>query len=209
MTDIFGAIKVADDLEQAAIDTLSSWFPVYIRELEVQHGIALDALPLPRSYLTADRVDRSNADQLPSVVVVSPGLSGRRPQQEGDGTFRCSFSLGIGVFVAGYDRTATKRLVRQYTAIARTIMLQKQGLSGYADGTTWLDESYDDDFSFTDGQTVGAGQTIFEVDVAGVVSRYGGPAVYGGPPPAPNPATQPGALWPEVAKATATVEVKE
>jgi hypothetical protein len=172
---IFGAIKIADDLEQAAIDTLEAWFPVYIRELELQQSEALDVYPLPRSYITADRFDKENADQLPAIVVISPGLSGTRPRQEGDGSFRCFFNLAVGAIVAGKDRQSTKRLVRVYTAVAREIMLQKQSLGGYADGTTWLDESYDDNLRFEDTQTLGAGQAIFEIEVAGVVNRFGGP----------------------------------
>jgi hypothetical protein len=216
MTDIFQQIKIAEDLEEAARLTLRDWFPVYLREIEVQspaepdpRHIPSDSLPMPNSFLTAEKLDKEAADQLPAVVVVSPGLSGKNPKQEGDGSFRCFFNIGVGVFVESNDRPHTKRLVRLYTAIARSIMLQKQSLGGYANGTTWLDESYDDNFSFTDRQTIGVGQVVLEVEVAGVVNRYGGPAVYGGPPPAPDPVTQPGATWPEVETTSATVEVKE
>ena len=217
MTDIFGATVVADDLEVAIINTLETWFPVYIREIEVQspaapnpRNIPADSLPLPNSYLTADKIDREASDQLPSIVVVSPGLSGRNaPRQEGDGTFRAPFSVAVGVFVSAPNRPQTKRLVRLYTAIVRMIMLQKQSYGGFADGTTWLDESYDDNFNFVDQKTIGAGSVIFEVWVAGVVDRYGGPAAYGQPTPAPNPNTQPGSDWPEVTRATATISIKE
>lgn len=208
MTDIFGSILIADDLEEAVITTLQDWFPVYLREVAVFQGqnIPDGQLPGPRSFLTSSTVDRESADQLPSIVVVSPGLSGKPPKQEGDGSFRCPFSIGVGIFVSASDRRTTNRLVRLYTAIVRTIMIQKQAMGGFADGTTWLDESYDPDFKFTDQQTVGAGQCVFEVEVAGVVSRYGGPAVFGGPPPAPDPVHQPGSVWPEVLTVTPNVE---
>ena len=214
MTDIFGNVVIADDLENAVINTLEQWFPVYVREIEIKspaapdpRNIPLDSLPLPRSYLTADKVDREATDQLPSIVVVSPGLSGKNaPKQEGDGTFRVPFSIAIGIFASSNNRSDTKRLVRLYTAICRTIMLQKQKLGGFADGTTWLDESYDPNFNFVDTETIGAGSVVFEVWVANVVNRYGGPATYGGPPPAPDPVNQPGSTWPEVLTTTATVK---
>jgi hypothetical protein len=211
MTDIFSAIKIADDLEKACLDTIEAWFPVYVKELEIQHPdlFPVGSLPAPKSFLTADRIDRSNADLLPAIVAISPGLSGKKPAQEGDGSFRAFFHLGVGVFVVGSDRPSTKRLVRTYTAICRTIMLQKQSLGGFADGSTWLDESYDDDFNFTDDQTIGAGQVVFEVEVDGVVNRYGGPAVFGGPPPDPDPVEQPGSDWPTADVVTATVQVEE
>jgi hypothetical protein len=205
MTDIFGDIIIANQLEAAVIATLESWFPTYIREVELQSqsaqygdNIPTDALPLPRSFITTDKIQRENTDQLPAIVVVSPGLSPHnRPQQEGDGTFRVPWAVSVGVFVSGQDRTSTKNLIRQYTGIARAIMLQKQSLGGFADGTTWLDESYDDAFAFVDQETIGAGSVVFEVWVAGVVNRFAGPAVYGGTA-TPDPDTQPGEQWPPI-----------
>lgn len=210
MSDIFGEVVLAKQLEEAVITTLENWFPVYIREIEIQQSLAQDVLPLPRSFITTDKINRENTDQLPAIVVVSPGLTGRgAPKQEGDGTFCVPWAISIGVFVSGKDRTTTKDLIRYYTGICRAIMLQKQSLGGFADGTTWLDESYDDNFAFTDQETIGAGSVVFEVWVAGVVQRFGGPAVYGGPPPAPDPVNQPGSTWPEADTVTANITTKE
>lgn len=207
MTDLFGQIKIAGDLEQAAINTLQGWWPVYARELELQHSLTQDILPLPKSYLTADRVDREAADQLPSVVVVSPGLSGTKPQREGDGTYRVYFSLAVGTFVSARDRKSTKDLLRMYVGIARTIMIQQASLGGFVSASDWVDESYDDVFDFVDGQTIGAGQVIFEVMVDQVVNKWGGPQ--GSPQPVPDPVTQPGSNWPLVQTVTPTVTIKE
>ena len=215
---IFDAIKVAGDLERATLETLEAWWPVYSRELTLQSppapdpdNIPDDALPQPKAWLTVDQLDREAADALPCIVCVSPGLSGRTPpKQEGDGSFRVNFSIGIGVFVGANDRKDTLRLVRLYTAIARTIMLQKQSLGGFAAGTTWIDESYDDNFPFTDDQTISAGQVVFEVEVDGVVNRFGGPSTGAIIPTAtPDPVTQPGSTWPLVADAKSTVEILE
>lgn len=207
---IFDAIKVADSLEAAAIATLESWWPVYTKEVELQSGLAPGTIAQPKSWLVANDLDHETADALPAVVVVSPGLSGRTPpKQEGDGSFRCFFSIGIGIFGGADNRKNTNRLTRLHTAIARTIMLQKQSLGGYADGTSWLDESYDDNFPFTDNQTISAGQVVFEVEVAGVVNRFGGPTTGAVVPGAvPDPVNQPGSEWPLVAKVTSTVTTK-
>jgi hypothetical protein len=203
--DIFGSIKTSDQVEQAAIDTLKLWWPTYSREFELQRGLPRDSLPLPKSYLTADKVDHENADQLPSVVVVSPGLSGKKPTLQGDGTYTALFSVGVGCFVSGKDRNSTKSLTRWYTAIIRAIMSHKQSLGGFSDGVTWLDESYNDRFTFEDQQTVGAGQAIFEVTVSDVVQRWGGPPY----PIAPDPDTQPGSQYGEVELVSAVVEIEE
>jgi hypothetical protein len=206
---IFEAIKLADDTEAAAVETLQKWFKTYMRELELQHTKPEDAYPMPVRFITAERLDLESADALPAIVVVSPGLSGTRPRQEGDGSFRVFMALAVGVFVSGKDRQSTKSLVRAYTAIARTIILQHQSLGGFSDGVNWLDESYDDNFRFEDTETIGAGQAVFEVEVAGVVNRFGGPALYQQPEPDPDPDTQPGSNWPTADTVTATVTVQE
>lgn len=200
----FDTIFTADQLEYQVSQTLQSWFPVYIREVELQTNVPTDALPLPRSYLTSDQIDREAANQLPSIVVVSPGLVGRTPpQQEGDGSFNAAFSIAVGIFVSADRRSSTLRLVRLYTAIVRAIMLQQQGLGGMGAGSYWLDESYDDHFPFVDDQTISAGQVLFEIWVANVVNRYAGPE------PPPDPVKQPGSDWGKAETVTPTVVLKE
>lgn len=207
---IFGAIKVADDLENAMLTTLEAWFPTYKKEYELQDPILnVGDLPAPKGYLKANQLDAPSDVTFPALVVVSPGLSGRlTPKQEGDGTFRVHFNVAVGVFVSADRRAHTRQMVRVYCAIVRTILLQQQDLGGYGDGLIWLDESYDDAFPFTETETISAGQVVFEAEVSGVVSRFGGPAAYGGPEPAPDPANQPGEDWPTVLTTTPTVTIK-
>jgi hypothetical protein len=206
---IFDNITAATDLEDAVVATLQKWFATYLKEYEIQAGLIPDHTyaskhPLPKQYIRVTEMDKEAADQMPTLAVVNAGLSGRQsPMQEGDGTFRVTWGVGIGVFVAANNRPSTMALVRTYSAIVRTIMLQKQSLGGFADGTKWLDESYDDAFRFTDEQTISAGQVVFEVEVAGVVNRFGGPKT---PDPLPD---QPGSSWPIATQVIATVEVKE
>lgn len=207
---IFDAIKITGNLETAVLATLESWFPVYKKELELQDAtLAVGDLLLPASYLRSNQLDEPAGMNFPALVCVSPGMSPRsKPLQEGDGSFRTFWSIAVGVFVSADRRSHTMDLVRIYTAIVRTIMLQQQALGGFADGTTWLDESYDDSFPFADGDTISAGQVVFEVEVDGVVNRYGGPAIFGGAEPTPDAAAQPGSDWPTVQTTTPTVTTK-
>ena len=214
MTSIFGAIRVASDVENNVLLTLEDWFPTYLKEFELQAGLipnpaAADVIPLPKSWLTSATLDReAQGSPLPTIIVVSPGLSKRQfPKMEGDGTFRTWWQVGIGVMASADTRQHTNQLIRFYCAIIRTICLQQQGFNGFADGSTWIDESFDDIFRFADDETISAGEVVFEVEVAEVVSRRGGPAKYGGPQPGPDP-TQPGSSWPLVNKTTATVTRK-
>jgi len=206
---IFGAIQIADDLEDAVLSTLEKWFRTYLVEFELQKGLISantdpTVHPMPRSYLKVNQLDKEAADQLPSIVCVSPGLSSRHsPMQEGDGSFRAFFNVGVGIFCTAKDRKETMKICRVYTGICRTIMLQQQSLGGFADGSWWIDESYDPHFSFTDDQTISAGQVVFEIEVAGVVNRFGGPKTTD-----PDP-SQPGSEWPLAEEVIATVEIKE
>lgn len=189
---IFGPIIDANQVEEAVRDTLQLWFPTYLRELEDQRGMTMNDLPDPRAYVVSGDNDREPEDQLPAIVVVSPGLA-ENPMQDGDGLFRAPWSVGVGIFTSARDRESTEKLVRLYCAVARAIMLQKQSLGGFADGTTWLDEDFDE-IEFDDTRTIGAGLVEFTVTVAGVVNRRGGPAA----PTPPDPVGQPGSNWPLV-----------
>src|SRR6516164_9245858 len=182
---IFGALVIGSQVEQAVLDTLQLWFPTYLKEFELEAGLTTDKfsppiIPLPKSYAKANQFQKASAENLPAIVCVSPGLSPRnKPRQEGDGSFRVFFSIGAGVFCGARDRKATLDLVRVYTGIMRQILLQKEGLGNppFADGSSWMDERWDDNFDTVDNQTIASGVVTFEVEVAGVVSRFGGPSL--------------------------------
>jgi len=191
MPDLFKPIVDGSIVEFWAKTTLNAWFQVYTEELELQReALGMDdqrgTHPLPRSITVVEELNRENADQLPAIVIVSPGLNGQPPKKDGRGQYRATWMLGVGLFVSASTREATKDLVRFYAAVCRGILVQKPSLGGHAFRTTWLDESYDDDFEFTDTQTISAGQVIFETEVDGVVTHGAGPVT------PPDPPTQPG-----------------
>lgn len=205
---IFGPIPTADDVESAVLTTLKLWFTTYLIEYQLQAGLMASRddeqklLPI-KSWLKANQLNKENADQLPSLVVVSPGLSnGVRPKKEGDGSLRVSFTIAIGVFASANNRENTLKLVRIYAAVVRMIMLQKQALGGVSDGVTWVDESYDDNFQFVDNETLSACEVVFEVEVSGFGNARGGPVV---PDPTPD---LPGSDWPLAETVTATIKRK-
>lgn len=197
---IFGNYVTGDDVEQWTLETVQLWFDTYLKEFELHKGEAIGSIPRPNSYLIAEDVEREGTDQLPTVVVVSPGLNGDQPLADGEGNYRAWWRIGVGIFASAATRTDTKRLVRQYGLILRMIMLQKQSLGKRADGVKWVDESYDDNFDFVDEQTISAGVVEFDVEVANVVNRWAGPVGL------PDP-DQPGSTWPTADEVV--VEVKK
>lgn len=213
MPDKFGLLYDADLLEDQVRKMLKSWMHTGLLELESQRGMAADSLPRPMSYLVAEEVDRELGDNLPSIIVVSPGLA-KQPVKEGDGYYRACWTIAVGVVVsAGGDDTRdnTKRLLRRYCAVVRMLMLQRRNFHnvvGEADtidddhqimGVTWIDETYDR-LDFEDGQTLAAGEVVFEVEVTNVVNDRLGPVA----PTAPDPG-EVGKSWGQVADVDVTV----
>lgn len=210
MADIFSNMFDADMLESAVRNLLRSAFPTYLREKELRLGMPEDSFPPPKSYLVAEEVDKEVADQLPAVVVVSPGLA-REPVREGNGQYRAAWNLSVAIFAqaGGSDpRQNTIRLLRRYLSLARSIILDNGNFLGVSDEVDelpeigylqWLDENYDG-LTFSDTQTIAAGETVFEVEVTNVVRVGAGPMVL--PPSDPDdlwpfdPETQPGSQWP-------------
>lgn len=189
VTDIFRQILVSTDVERAVVRHLQDWIPVYLREMEIQQSLPSGSLPLPESWLTSEEVESEHGDRLPGIVVVSPGFT-RPPAQEGDGTFRAFYNVGVAIIASAATRQDTRYMVRVYSAAIAAAMMQRQ--SAYGNNTTWVDHSFDDDQPFEDNQTINVGTNVFEVEVVGVLDRYAGPATNA----TPDPLHQPGSHWP-------------
>lgn len=187
MTTPFGAIIAPDSVARAAIATLRAWMPYYVAELERQsgHDSGDPWPPAPRSYtaIAAASVTTWPEDQLPAVVAICPGLA-RRPELDGEGLYRATWRLGVGVMVAARDKDSTDRMAGLYGAAARAVIVQHPSLGGFAARSRWMDESLDD-VPIDATRTLRAAVVEFEVDVDGVVSAADGPTEI--PAPAPDP----------------------
>lgn len=205
--DIFDPIISADQVEDGIVSFSQEWFPVYLREMELQTGRECGSLPLPRSYQIWDRFAKFEEDQLPAFVVISPGLDSK-PQARGDGSYLGCWKVQAGIIVSASDQTATRQLSRIYAAAIRAMFVQKRSLGGIAVGTEWRDEAYDVVDNVADSRTITSAMVSFGVYVDNVVNRQGGPRTSPtevAPDPRCPPDGQPGSQWPTVA----TVEVDE
>lgn len=173
-TSAIGPIVTGRDVEVAAIRVLKRWSGTYLAECERQRDYEPGSLPRIRAWTASPTLDKWPEDQLPVVIVISPGLIDG-PSPDGRGLYRARFSLGIApvTSAAGLERTA--ELAKLYTAALRSCLIQHQSLEGFALGVEWLDESYDD-LPLDDGRTLGAGQAIFAVEVGGIARRWNGPS---------------------------------
>lgn len=174
--NIFGPLVTGSQVEAAALNTLKLWAPEYLAWVARETGRDPDSLTLPRSWVTSVDTDRWPEEQLPSVMLISTGLTGE-PSRDGKGRYTAHFAIGLAVVVSARDRATTDELAKLYTAALRAILLQHQSLGGLAQAVEWVDERYD---ALPDGKSrrqLAAGQVVFRVQVSNVISGKTGPRV--------------------------------
>lgn len=202
MTNVFGPIVTGADVEAAALATLQLWMTTYLAEIERQTGRSPHALPPIRSWEIIDDLARWPEDQVPAIVLASPGLAGE-PQKGGDGTYQATWHLIVAVIASGRDRGSSRSLAQAYGAAVRTLLLQQPSLGGFATAVEWIGERYDVLTSEV-ARTLAGGRLEFTVDVDDVVSIAGAPLH---PDPEPDPYVDPGD-WPTVVEADVTLEAR-
>jgi hypothetical protein len=187
-TSAIGKIVTGRDVELAALAVLKKWASTYLGEAEAATGRVRGSLPRPRAWTTATEFEKWPEDQLPAVLLISPGLAAP-PRADGNGTYRASFALGIAAIVSTSHMDETAALAKLYCATLRACLLQHQSLEGFAAGVTWADENYDD-LPSIDDRSLGAGQAIFVVEVDAISTRWNGP-IHPSEPPTPDAAPLP------------------
>jgi len=195
INSIFGPIFDGSLLTRSVLATLRAWFPVYIKEIEIQRGWTPGQIPSPRTYVERWKFDSYPDEQVPIVVAVCPGMASP-PTAAGDGILGGWWALGIGVIAAANTEDNSERLAKVYGAAARAIIEQKSYLDDAWEysGTQVVDESYTDIPDIEQSRTMRAAQIICQVRVENIMTKGAGP--YNLDPPDPD--TQPGDDWPEV-----------
>jgi hypothetical protein len=129
--DIFGDVFDVDGLEQAALATLKAWLPSHLAHQETRRGFPQRTIPQPRSWPTVDEFDPEPHEQLPSIVLVSPGTTGdiRRGPRGTTATWR----LEVVVAVAGRDEREVRLLRSVYAAAVRSALEQNGKLAWQLD----------------------------------------------------------------------------
>jgi hypothetical protein len=173
----FGPLVAASDIEDRLAATLQRWLASYLYEIERLHQITPGTLPQPRSWVRSSAIEKFPEDQLPAVIIGSPGLTDP-PVADGAGHYTASWRVLLGVeVVAGPNRRALE-LARLYALALRGVALQQQqdpGVSGPdVVRIDWRDERYDQ-LDTIDDRTVCVGVVELAVQVAGVITRQAGP----------------------------------
>lgn len=196
-TSIYGTILTAQDVTKAAEDTLKAWSPAYLAEVGVQHGLARGDLPEIRSWEAWPVFEQWPENQLPAIVVVTPGTNAVPEMLNKQATV--AWSIGVAIVVSARDEEATADLIGYYSAAVRALMIQKGSLGGFAVETSWVSERFDDIPILEQARTLRTAMVMFSTIVEGMVQRYGGPAE-----PPDDPTADPGSS-PIITSVTETV----
>lgn len=190
----FGRLVSAYDLESAMVGTVKRWIGDYLAEVERRHGLSVGAIPRPRSYVVSADTEKMPEDQLPAVLVASPGLDDH-PMPDGSGTYWAPWTLNLSAQVAAGGKGNAQRVARLYATALRGIAVQQQ-----SDPATnpldmrrvdWIDERYDL-LDSIDDRTICVATVELRCEVAGVASRNEGPLEPSEQAPPPVSPT-----WPE------------
>lgn len=180
-SQIYGRMLDAYQIEVATIQVLTDFTQYYLREKERQVGREPGLIPLPKSITRVNSFSRAMLEnQLPSIVVVSPGLAGP-PLKDGRGLYRATWQLGIALINSAMDDDSTNEIVKIYSAALRLLMLQQKiDLEGFR-GTTWIDENYDQ-IQPERSRNLSVGENLFEVEFENVSNGRIGPKTPTGDP---------------------------
>lgn len=198
MTSIFGAFVAGWQVEQAMIAHLREWMPDYLphyyRAAQTVLDRSLPPFPLPRSYTTVPREpDRWKEDQLPAILIVSPGLA-ERPRQDGQGNYRGTYEVSVGAICSTGDEATSKLFADLYLTAAAMICLDKPSLGGVVEDTT-IETIENDWYTGERNRTLAATAASFNVTVPNLLTVTGGPPAH-----LSDPDTDPGDF--EVAETT-------
>lgn len=173
-SELFGPIVTGRQVRRAMHAHLQLWFPTYIAEVARSEGYAPATMPGFRSWVSALDMPEGKYEehQMPSCVIVAPGLL-TEPLNQGGG-MTATWAVSVGCVVSGQDRENTFDLAEIYAAAVRGAVLQHSSLGGFATATDWLGERYDD-IPNDMLRTLAAGSVQFAVEVQGAILSPAGP----------------------------------
>src|SRR4051812_42423263 len=119
MSSAFGQIVIATQVEYAVRDILQKYFPTYLREVERIMEWEREPLPTPRNYTNRNSFDALSGEEIPKVVVISPGLYQIPTHPEADGYFKAIWQVGVGVATAAPTEEQADHQAKMYGAAAR------------------------------------------------------------------------------------------
>lgn len=203
--NLFKQIVTPGMVERAMAAAVELWIDTYLGQIERIEGYDPGQIERPRGVITRSEFDKWPEEQIPLIVVMTSGLAGK-PERHAQGNYHASWAVGVASIVSDIDQENTRQLSLAYAAAVRSLVLQHKMLKsatwpdGFANGTSWEDETYSDMPSLKE-RSISAARVIFSVGVDDVVTEYAGPRE-----PLSPAAVDPG-NWPEGVFDTTTTPI--
>lgn len=155
-------LVTADDVCGAFLEALTAHLPAAL--VKVSPDVPLDS---PVAFSMPSEQALRNGDNLPAVVVSSPGLSSS-PERGETGVYTATWTVMVSVFARGDSYESTALHVRRYAAALRAAVLTDPSLGGLASELVWAGEEYDS-LDAAKSRTIGGGFVSFDVRVDDVM----------------------------------------
>lgn len=172
---VFGPIIEGGDVKAAVDATLRKWMPTYLALIERHAGREPKSMPLPRSYVLSDdgNLNKRVEDQLPAVVILTPGNGEQKPKRDGEGKIRAGFRVTISVVASATDQATTAALAERYRKAIELMIVHQSSLGGFAEGVIFVGWRTDD-MDSESARTIAAGTNVFEVLVKDIAQHGAG-----------------------------------
>src|SRR5437899_2949617 len=171
--DIFGNVVDADTVEGYVRSALQVWIVAHLAHQERRRGLPARTLPQPRSWPTVSEFDLESHEQLPAIVIVSPGTAGV-PEHD-RGVYRITWRIEIAVVVAGNTEAQGRMLAALYLAAIKGALIQNRTLTDTVEMCRWAGPD-DHAFGLTErGSQRAIYATAFEVTVRDAINARQGP----------------------------------
>jgi hypothetical protein len=175
---LYGQLVAGSDVEDGLVEQLQFWIDDYLNEVERQHDLEVGSIARPRSWVVSAEVEKFPEDQLPAVIVRSPGTI-ERPIADGQGRYIATWEIEVAVHIAAAPNRRALRLARLYALAVRGACLQQPAELFHR--VDWTAERYAK-LDSVDDRTICAAWVALKVQVEEAVNRNAGP-IQGGPWP--------------------------
>lgn len=176
MDSIYGNILDKGMVESAFLATYKKWFQTYSTRLEHIHDMRPKTIKQPNIWATSNSLDASKGENLPKLVVISPGLVGE-PQLDGK-QYSATWLVGCGVATSSETEEEAGLMVGIYAAVVRKIPIDNMNLDDTIPGIAairWVDEQYPDLPIDHPINLYKAAEVWFQIDINDVSSKWMGP----------------------------------
>lgn len=202
----FGPLVSGADIEDHLQQIITRWYPSYLYEVERHVGIQPGTLPLLRGMARSSEIEKFPEDQLPVMIIGSPGLTDP-PEVDGGGYYTAPWQVNLGVQIAAGPNRRALELARWYALATRACVIQQQQDPGVDSGmqvvrVDWRDERYRE-LDSIDDRTICVGVVEINVTVANVLQRGLGPLDPIIPPQPPGPVSP---AWPTAQAVIETID---